>query len=290
MKKRLFGYHTQEVDSTIATLNDEKHKLNSNLESLDNKIKSMEERLGKTSTLETDLEKSNLELNELHSINQELNVKLKSLSAELYKLQEENILLTAQLEENQNSESKEAKSSAAVYSPLEPLSQDEIIKNLKEQVQQLSSEKVYLITELEELKQLNTEYSLELDEVKLLDKGLVSKQSLASEISLRAFCDMSRINNEVADRVHDIMKDYYKFTSDNNIAIRSEIEQYQREYNEMINNFVITASKLPIALSNIENKYSTLANYSMNTELLFKNMNQTINKFMSETTETLKTH
>ena len=102
-------------------------------------------------------------------------------------------------------------------------------------------------------------------------------QKLASEISLRAYYEMSKMQHEVVDYVHGQIKDYYQCVNENNLKLRADIEQCQLLYNQMIRDFFSKANEFRTALSNMENNYSNMVDYNINTDKLSNRMNEIIN-------------
>ncbi len=140
-----------------------------------------------------------------------------------------------------------------------------------------------------EIKQLQEELAIamiaveEQDKVKSVDKKQMDSMNQASEISFRAYYEMSKMRNEVIEYIHEQMKEYYQFVNENSEKMRTAIEQRQLEYNRMIRDFFTKASEFRVSLSSIEDKYSSMADYSMNVDKISNNMNEIMNNFIEET-------
>lgn len=142
----------------------------------------------------------------------------------------------------------------------------------------------------EELQLLNQKISSleislqEYNKLKKLEGKFESQHALASDISLAAYNEMSNLQNVVAESIQSLINEYHKHIIHNNEVIRKEIEQYQKDYRNMLHNFINKASEFPIALTTLESKYSNVSKFNMDVDSIYQQMNQTITKFMDETT------
>lgn len=104
----------------------------------------------------------------------------------------------------------------------------------------------------------------------------------ASEITYQAYCEMSRMRNEIVEYMHQQMKEYYQVTNDNNIKMRSVIEQRQQEYSQMIREFFSNTSEFRTRLSNVEVECSNVVDFNMNIDQVSMRMKEIMDRFMEE--------
>ncbi|MDF2908116.1 MAG: hypothetical protein K0R34_3437 [Herbinix sp.] len=104
----------------------------------------------------------------------------------------------------------------------------------------------------------------------------------ASEITYQAYCEMSRMRNEIVEYMHQQMKEYYQLTNDNNIKMRSVIEQRQQDYSQMIREFFTNASEFRTRLSNVEVECSNVVDFNMNIDQVSMRMKEIMDRFMEE--------
>ncbi len=110
----------------------------------------------------------------------------------------------------------------------------------------------------------------------------------ASEITYQAYCEMSRMRNEVVEFMHQQMKEYYQLTNDNNLRIRSAIEQRQQEYSQMIREFFTNASEFRNRLSNFEVECNNMNDFNMNIDQVSMRMKDIMDTFMNECDATIR--
>lgn len=104
----------------------------------------------------------------------------------------------------------------------------------------------------------------------------------ASEISYQAYCEMSRMRNEIVEYMHQQMKEYYQLTKDNNLKIRSAIEQRQQEYSQLVREFFANASEFRNRLSNIEVECNNMNDFNMNIDQVSMRMKDIMDRFMED--------
>ncbi len=167
----------------------------------------------------------------------------------------------------------------------------EALSTDKETAQELRRELELAQMEIDQLNEELAVAKLAIDEqakMKVLEKKQQANLNLASEISFRAYYDMSKLRNEVVEYMQTQMKDYYQSMNDNSVKMRAAIEQRQAEYNQMIREFNTKSAEFRVSLSNMEDKYNDMTDYSMNIDKLSNRMNEIMNKFIDESNTCLK--
>jgi len=274
----------------INSLREENESLNATITTLNTQIKNGEATSAKVNLLEAEIET-------LKKQNAELAKQVEDLNSQNQALNKENTELK-----------KQAIDTSYIDSLKEQLltekeAREALERELRTQVEELTAatlelDKTHdLSRELEDahnkIQQLEEELmdaqitSEELSQVSIMENRQILNQKLASEISLRAYYEMSKMQNEVIDYVHGQIKDYYQSVNENNLRLRADIEQCQLLYNQMIRDFFSKANQFRTALSNIENNYSNFVDYNINTEKLTNRMNEIINRFMDDTNHSL---
>ena len=104
----------------------------------------------------------------------------------------------------------------------------------------------------------------------------------ASEITYQAYCEMSRMRNEIVEFMHQQMKEYYQLTNDNNLKIRSAIDQRQQEYSQMVREFFTNTSEFRNRLSNFEVECNNMNDFNMNIDQVSMRMKEIMDTFMNE--------
>ncbi len=161
----------------------------------------------------------------------------------------------------------------------------------KEKSQEMIKELELAQLEISQLKDELAITKLSIDEqakMKVLEKKQEANLNLASEISFRAYYDMSKLRNEVVEYMQEQMKEYYQSVNENSVKMRAAIEQRQAEYNQMVRDFYAKASDFRVSLSSMEDKYNDMADYSMNIDKLSNRMNEIMNNFIDESNSCLK--
>lgn len=197
----------------------------------------------------------------------------------------------AVLEEALNSKSEEL--TAATLDLEETKSSYETPANdfEKEKVQEVVRKLELAQAEIDRLKDALAIANLtinEQDNRKTLEKKPQANINIASEISVRAYYDMSKLRNEVIEYMQEQLKEYYQSVNENSVKMRASIEQRQAEYNQMVREFFTKASDFRVSLSSMEDKYSDMADYSMNIDKLSSRMNEIMNQFIEESGACLK--
>lgn len=282
----------------------------------------------KANLVEADLKKLEENLKQLNNEKNENMSLISSLSEESEVLRKKNEELTARIEHlNMQNENLELQLADSQQQSIKQ-SDDQITNDifLIETLQsQLNTEKEYKITlekalngkveeltavtsELEKSKETEMELEIALAEINRLKRELaisefaVNEQrkmkafekqqqenmNQASEVSLRAYYEMSKIRNEVVEYMQERMKEYYQLINENSVKISAAIEQHQLEYNQMIREFFTKAYEYRVSLSNIEDDYSNMTDFSLNIDKIANRMNEIMNKFVQESNSYLK--
>jgi chromosome segregation ATPase len=309
----------ESLNATITTLktqikNSEICGAKANL--LEDNLKSMEENLAQltkeksellsqTTALSTEAEASKQQNADLMAQIEHLHMQNEDLNRQITELQQQ-IADTSLLEDLQLQLDSEKEYKAA----LEQAFNDKAEK-LTAAADELASTKAALETvtgELNEAQEKAREYEKAQKEIKQLEEELaitriaveeqekitaINKKQLAnrdqtSEISYWAYYNMSKMRNEVVEYIHEQMKEYYQFVNEASVKMHTSIEQRQSEYNRMIREFFATASEFRTNLSNIEDKYSSMVDYRLNTDKIANRMDEIMNNFIEEADTYLK--
>lgn len=290
MKKSLFGYKKTEVDVLINTLREENDSLNATITTLNTQIKNGEATSAKVNLLESEIES-------LKGQNAELMKQIENLQNEKEALNKENSELKKQiidtsfvdnLKEQLNSEKKAREAlELELRTQVEELTAATVELDKSYEISEELNKAHKKIQQLEEELKDARQAAEELSQIKIIEKRQVLNQKLASEISLRAYYEMSKMQHEVVDYVHGQIKDYYQCVNENNLKLRADIEQCQLLYNQMIRDFFSKANEFRTALSNMENNYSNMVDYNINTDKLSNRMNEIINNFLNDTNNSI---
>ncbi len=122
----------------------------------------------------------------------------------------------------------------------------------------------------------------ELSKIKAADKKMRADLNQASEISFKAYYDMSRMRNDVVEYMHEQMKEYYQLVNDNNLKMRTAFEERQQEYNQMMRDFFTKTSEFRTSLSNMDVDYSNMEEYNMNIDKISDRMKEIMDNFIEE--------
>jgi chromosome segregation protein len=328
MKKSILGYNVSEVDIMLNTLREENEGLNATIVTLKTQIKNNETSSAKANLFEAELKSREETMKQLNEEKNEFKQQISSLTAEYAILNELNSELTKKIEQlNKEKENLNIQISQfqQLSNPNELTNTDTV---LLEELQLLShkeadeltaatldlnetktsyeapaddfnNEKSKEITnelelaqmEIDQLKEELTVTKLTIDEQskrRVLEKKQETNLNLASEVSLRAYYDMSKLRDEVVDYMQGQLKEYYQSVNENSVKMRAAIEQRQTEYNQMIREFITKASDYRVSLSSMEDKYNNMTDYSLNIDQLSNRMNAIMNDFIDETNACLK--
>jgi chromosome segregation ATPase len=249
------------------------------------------------------------EIEELHKEKENLNIQIFGLQQQVKELKDqttnvdtsflESLQVQLESEKEYRTVLEQALNSKAEELTAATLDLEEVRTSYESLSQEFDKEKTQeLIKELElaqmEISQLKDELAiakLSIDEqakMKVLEKKQQANLNLASEISFRAYYDMSKLRNEVVEYMQEQMKEYYQSVNENSVKMRAAIEQRQTEYNQMIRDFNAKASDFRVGLSNMEDKYNDMADYSMNIDKLSNRMNEIMNNFIDTSNACLK--
>ena len=328
MKKSLFGYKASEVDIVIGTLREENESLNSTITTLNTQIKnSATNNNAKATLLEADLKKSEESSQLIKEEKEQLEAQITAFSEEVQALKQQNEELHSQVEDlhikneelkHQISEyDKQMKGLSAFSDELDTVAATTELQgaaanssadakeykqthvssfinhylNLKEE---LETTKTALETAADELKVTKAQLAkadsvmAEQSQQKASERKLLEDINHASEISLQAYHEMSRMRNDVIEHMQEQMKEYYQLVNDNSVKMRTAIEQQQADYNKIIREFFQKASEYRINLSNMGDEYSNMADYSINIDKISNRMNEIMNHFIEESSTNLK--
>lgn len=327
MKKGLFGYKVSEVDVMMNTLREENESLNATITTLKTQIKNSEICGAKANLLEDNLKSMEENLAQLTKEKNELLTQTTALSTEAEASKRQNADLMAQIEhlhmqnEDLGHQVTELQQQTADTSLLEDLQlQLDSEKEYKAALEQAFNDKAEKLTaaadelastkaaletvtgELNEaqekaqreIKQLEEELAItriaveEQEKITAINKKQLANRDQASEISYWAYYNMSKMRNEVVEYIHEQMKEYYQFVNEASVKMHTSIEQRQSEYNRMIREFFATASEFRTNLSNIEDKYSSMVDYRLNTDKIANRMDEIMNNFIEEADAYLK--
>ncbi|HHV12053.1 MAG TPA: hypothetical protein GXX75_17405 [Clostridiales bacterium] len=284
MKKSLLGYNIAEVDVMVDTLREENESLNTTITSLKTQLKNNETGSAKANLLEEDLKSREETIRQLQEEKNEFISQITSLTEETGVLNEQNHELRSQNEYlHQQNESLSQQLSELQHQLAELAGQDynedtsplESLRSRLEAEQQYRALEQTLNSRMEEL----TAVTAELEN---------SDSHQASGISFLAYYEMSRLRNVVMEYMQEQMKEYYQFVNENSVKMRAAIEQRQSEYNQMIREFLAKASDFRVSLSNMEDKYNGMVDYSMSIDKLSTRMNEIMNRFLEESGAHLK--
>ena len=302
MKKGFFGYNVSEVDVMVNSLREENESLNATITTLKTQIKNSEIGGAKANLLEANLKSTEENLSQLTEEKNGLLSQISTLTADAKALELQNTQLKARMEQLhlQNEELIAATSDLTVAASDYEGVKDELesakaalvtatseLKDAQEKVKELEKARSEIARLEEELAAAMVAVD-ELAKIRATEKKQQENLNQASEISFRAYHEMSKMRNEAIENMHEQLKEYYQFVNENSVKMRNAIEERQTEYNQMIRDFFTKASEFRISLSGLEDKYSSMADYSINIDKISGNMNEIMNKFIQESDTYLK--
>ncbi len=302
VKASLLEADLKKKEDQLNILSEEKDALAAQLNSLTIDIDSLQQRntelsaqiellatqkadhLQQTSELKQQVSVLNQQITELTALNQEaavsaeeaLRLQLSSAASDLESMRSSFTAVTGELEDAR----AELQNAGT---------QLQAVKAVAEQKTQ------YADTARKEFIGLNTLYEASQNEIEKLKAELAASRAAADEyarlkavenqameITSQAYYDMSKMRNEVMEYVHEQMMEYYQHINDNSVKMRMAIEQSQLEYTQMIREFFAKASEFCVNMSNIDNKYSDIVNYSLSLDELSKRLNEIMDSFLEE--------
>lgn len=309
MKKSLFGYNASEVDVMLNTLREENESLNGTITTLRTQVKNSESNGAKATLLEIDIKNLEERLKLVSDEKNDLLSQIASLSQESSALNGINADLITQIEllKQQNETLNNQISDLQLQNTATLELNSKVDYSFMETLQsQLDSEKEYKVTlekALYDKTEALTDTTTELEKAKIiieqlkdelaLSAAVTDEQAAASsiedkqfdtqkpsaDITLQAYQDMTRMRNEVLEYMHTQKREFYKLVNENSVRLNEVMEQRQTEYNKMIREFFKSATEFHGNLTNSEDMYSKMTDYSFNLDKLSNNMNEIMNNY-----------
>jgi Chromosome segregation ATPases len=288
-----------ELSSTLDELAEVKNNLEQTKSHVDSLLKDLDQKVEAFNILASNNDKMKNELVDakeaLASTTSELeNTKVYSNQKDqaLEKTIEELEMLKAQLESANVSHSEIAnkliatEQLAANYNNME-----EILITTRSSLSQKTEELVNNQMEIQQLKEELAAAKAMIDEQAML-RAIESKQQTdsdyVSEISLQAYHDMRQMRSEVIEYLHTQTKDYYQLVNNNNMKMRTVIEQCQMDYNHMLREFFSKLSAFRLSISNIDSEFNNADDYNINIDKISFRMNEIMENFINETNFIMK--
>ncbi|MGF7142328.1 chromosome segregation ATPase [Anaerotaenia torta] len=277
MKKGLFGYKASEVDVALNALREENESLNSTIITLKTQIKnSVSDVSAKACLLEDDTKKAAEELKAVREENQNLLSQIASLSAAVEALQQKNAEASAQAAHLQM-QSEDLK---------QQLEDEHARRKTLERDFNIRAAEIH--SAREEAAAANSDPAAAQPAMdapaNVPAQGQKHRGSLdqPSGISLQAYHNMAQMRSEIMEFLHLQMKNYYQLLNENNLKMRSAMEQRQAEYNQMLHEFVSKSSEYFINPSALDCFYNDMNDFTLNTEQLSSRMDEIMKQFIEE--------
>ncbi len=258
MKKSFRGYKVSEVDIIINTLREENESLNATITTLKTQIKNSEASGAKASLLEADLRILEENLKKLNEEKLELISQISSISEESESLKQQNENLNLQLSQLQlqNTMQLESQHTEDPSSIEAPQPEPEYKSDLEQEPQDMADETVSAedeskktIAAIKEFNKVQSEIDIMKDEVAASNSTAIdcsSQENLSqmSEISFRAYVEMSKMRNEVIDYIHTQMTEQYRILDENNAKlykVSNTMDKIMADFIKRSNDYLKTA-------------------------------------------------